>query len=75
MNFSVRRLLVGVIGLLFPCLVLLSACSDDPILGPSDGESEGGGSYSAIEQLAHPDTTATSDSIEEVPGSTNPERF
>lgn len=69
-----RRLLVGVLGILLPCVLILSACSDDPILGPSDGESEEGGSYSAIERLAQPDTAAA-DSTESVPSPTNPERF
>lgn len=75
MSPLLRRIFVGVIGLLLPCLVLLSACSDDPILGPSDGESEGGGSYSVIERLARPDTAAASDSTEASPVPANPERF
>ena len=53
--------------------VLIAACSDDPVLGPSDGESDGGGSYSVIEGLAQPGT-ATSDSTE-ASSSDNPERF
>ena len=67
-------MVVGVLALLLPCVVILSACSDDPILGPTDGESEGGGSYSAIERLAQPDSVATSDSVDASP-ITNPERF
>lgn len=55
--------------------VLVSACSDDPILGPSDGESEGGGSYSVIEKLAQPDTTARTDSADTSAAPMNPERF
>lgn len=74
MSPVLRRIFVGVFGLLLPCLVLLSACSDDPILGPSDGESEEGGSYSVIERLAEPDT-ATVDSTEAAPVPVNPERF
>lgn len=55
--------------------VLISACSDDPVLGPSDGESEGGGSYSVIETLAQPDATVKADSTEADSTSNNPERF
>jgi len=60
--------------------VLLSACSDDPILGPTDGESEEGGSYSAIKRLAPadtaaaPDTTATARPSRPLPAD-NPEQF
>ena len=71
---SFRRLLAPAVWVLLPCLLLLSACSDDPILGPSDGETDGGGSYSVIERLAPQDTTATPDSIE-ASSQTNPERF
>lgn len=72
-----RRVLMGGGILLLPCVLLLSACSDDPILGPSDGETEEGGSYSAIERLARPDTAesgSTRDSIDAV-RRRNPERF
>jgi len=74
MSSSLRRLFVGLLGVLLPCVLILSACSDDPILGPSDGETEGGGSYSVIERLAPPDTVA-SDSTDAAPSLTNPERF
>jgi hypothetical protein len=55
--------------------VLVSACSDDPVLGPSDGESEEGGSYSVIENLARPDTAVMVDSTAVPSTPKNPERF
>lgn len=70
-----RRIVIGVLGLLLPCLLVLSACSDDPVLGPTDGETEGGGSYSVIDRLAQPDTTAATDSTDATPAPVNPERF
>lgn len=58
--------------------VVLPACSDDPILGPSDGTEESGGSYSVINRLAPPSAadSSQSDSTSE-PDSTivNPDRF
>jgi hypothetical protein len=77
---SPRRILVGGLLLLLPGLLLLAACSDDPILGPTDGESEEGGSYSVIKRLAPADTAAASDTsaaIRPLPPSPvdNPERF
>jgi hypothetical protein len=58
-------------------LLLLPACSDDPILGPDDGEQQGGGSYSAIERLAPnapgPDSTGIDSTA--LPTAPNPERF
>jgi hypothetical protein len=75
MSPSPRRIIVGVLGVLLPCVLILSACAEDPILGPSDGESEGGGSYSVIERLAQPDTAAQSDSTDAAPVPENPERF
>lgn len=79
MPSSLRSILAGALGLLLPGLMLLSACSDDPILGPSDGESEDGGSYSAIKRLA-PADTASADStavplLLPTPPPNNPERF
>jgi hypothetical protein len=74
MRSSLRSILTGVLALLLPCLVLLSACSDDPILGPDDGESEEGGSYSVIKRLAPADTAATSLPSRSTPAE-NPERF
>jgi len=73
MSSSLRRIFVAALGFLLPCVLVLSACSDDPILGPSD-DSGDGGSYSVIERLAQPDTAAT-DSTEVAPSPTNPERF
>ncbi len=46
----------------------VAGCSDDPILGPDEGEpDDDGGSYSVIKRLA------PSDSVETSPA--NPERF
>lgn len=48
----------------------LPACSDDPILGPDEGEpDDSGGSYSSINRLAPTDSAASE------PQTTNPERF
>lgn len=59
---------VAVAGTLFlSMLLLVLGCSDDPVLGPNDGEKEEGGSYSVIERLAPSDSTA--------PTAPNPERF
>jgi len=69
MSASRRRIVIGVLGLLLPCLLVLSACSDDPVLGPTDGETEGGGSYSVIDRLA------PSDSADAAPAPVNPDRF
>lgn len=79
---SLRRLLtVGVSLILVVGLTLtLPACSDDPILGPNDGEdSNDGGSYSSINRLSPPSSAA--DSTAQTPSSmpdltdANPERF
>lgn len=77
---SAHRPLIGLLGVLLLLLVGLSACSDDPILGPNDGSSDnGGGSYSSINRLAPappPADSSTSangnvrDSVD-----VNPERF
>lgn len=61
------RPLIGVGTLLLSMLLLVVGCSDDPVLGPSDGQKEGGGSYSTIKRLAPSDSTA--------PPAPNPERF
>lgn len=51
-------------------ILTLSACSDDPILGPNEGEpDDSGGSYSSINRLAPTDSTASQ------PQTANPERF
>jgi hypothetical protein len=77
------------IGVLMLLVAVCSACSDDPILGPSDGESEDGGSYGVIKRLSRPATAgstatagsaAASDSTATLPpeaplNRTNPERF
>lgn len=57
-------------------VLLLSACADDPILGPTDDDSTStGGSYSSIKRLAPSDTAAKADSSVLVPELQNPERF
>lgn len=77
-----RRLLtIGGSFLLVVGLTLtLPACSDDPILGPNDGEeSDDGGSYSSIHRLSPPSPAADSAVPKTTPtlNSTdaNPERF
>lgn len=69
MNYpSTRRLLAVGLGALLLLLIVLPACSNDPILGPNEGEKDdSGGSYSAIERLAPSDTSRAP--------SSNPERF
>lgn len=65
---SPRRLLAVGLGALLLLLIVLPACSNDPILGPNEGEKDdSGGSYSAIERLAPSDTSRAP--------SSNPERF
>jgi len=66
-------------------LFLLPACSDDPVLGPSDGTPSEGGSYSALDRLASPagavDSSAVDSSADAASSagpespSANPERF
>jgi len=78
MRPSLRHIFAPVLSVLLTCLLLLSACSDDPILGPSDGSSEDGGSYSVIKRLAPTDTAEfrdTSATTRPLPSSENPERF
>jgi hypothetical protein len=53
--------------LLLSVFLLVLGCSDDPVLGPNDGEKEEGGSYSTIKRLAPSDSAA--------PSAPNPERF
>lgn len=74
-SFSSWRTFTVVATVSIAILMSVAACSDDPVLGPSDGESEGGGSYSVIEKLAEPEAAADADSTEESPAPTNPERF
>jgi hypothetical protein len=53
--------------------LLVAGCSDDPILGPDEGEQDdSGGSYSVIKRLA-PADSAASDSADAP--ARNPERF
>lgn len=67
---SGRTYLAGLASVLLVLVLLLPACSDDPILGPNDGEpDDSGGSYSNIKRLAPADSTAYE------PETTNPERF
>lgn len=61
-------------------ILILPACSDDPILGPTDDSSdEGEGSYSSIHRLSPP--SPATDSTAPAAASTlditdaNPERF
>jgi len=61
-------------------LLILPACSDDPILGPDEGDSsDDGGSYSSIHRLSPPSPTADSTASATAPALTftdvNPERF
>jgi hypothetical protein len=73
-----RRFLVGGLGALLLLLIVLPACSDDPILGPSDGTPQEGGSYSALDRLSPP-ATAVDSSQSDTSGAdrttTNPARF
>ncbi len=67
MNASLRpRLASALTAALFLGLFLVTGCGDDPILGPDDGSSDGGGSYGAIQQLAPEDS---------VTARSNPKRF
>ena len=74
-----RRALALGLGALLVLLTLLPGCSDDPILGPSDGTSSGGGSYSALHRLAPPanavDSTQGPSSSRRDSTTANPERF
>lgn len=81
MNVPLRRILRGGLVLLLPGLLFLSACSDDPILGPPDEpRDDGGGSYSVIKRLAPAADTAAADSSASplprvTPPVDNPEQF
>jgi hypothetical protein len=71
---------LGVAGIfLLSTMLLVTACSDDPILGPDDGKpDDSGGSYSVIKRLAPPDTGASADTARTAsppPPGSNPERF
>ena len=62
--------------LILAVLMIVIGCSDDPILGPDDGSSSGGGSYGVIQRLA-PADTAQVDSTRgpSADQSPNPETF
>lgn len=63
-------------GLLVVTLFLLSACADDPILGPTEDDStSSGGSYSSIKRLAPADSAVHANSSQFTPKAQNPERF
>jgi hypothetical protein len=63
-----RGFVAGLATALLALVLLLPACSDDPVLGPDEGEEGGGGgSYSVIKRLAPADSADTS--------GRNPERF
>ena len=69
---SLRRLRTIMVSLLLAVglALTLSACSDDPILGPDEGEPDDSGeSYSSIKRLAPADSAASE------PRATNPQRF
>lgn len=73
-----HRTLVASFVAFFLLLVVLPACSDDPVLGPSDGSEESGGSYSNINRLAPPaaaDSSQPRSSPEQDSVANNPERF
>lgn len=77
-----RRLLTVVVSLLLAAglTLTLSACSEDPILGPSEeSDDRGGGSYSSIHRLSPPspptDSTAPATASTLDPSDPNPERF
>lgn len=74
-----RRALAVGLGAMLVLGTVLPGCSDDPILGPSDGTSGDGGSYSALNRLAPP-ATAVDSSQSASPSkrdslTANPERF
>lgn len=76
-SFTRRSLAVG-LGALLLLLIILPACSDDPVLGPSDGTPEEGGSYSALDRLSPPTTavdSGQSSSSRTDSAKTNPARF
>lgn len=73
----VRRSIGAALGALLLLLVVLPGCSDDPVLGPSDGAPEEGGSYSTLNRLSPPATTVDSSQSSSKADSTttNPARF
>ena len=69
----IRRLLIALSGLLLTGLLTLTACADDPILGPQndDDSSSSGGSYGNLNHLTPP----ASDSATAGSSRPNPRRF
>jgi hypothetical protein len=80
-RFPGPSVLAGGCAVLLILVLLLPACSDDPILGPSDGAPREGGSYSTLNRLAPPagaiDTSASAPGAvaQRMRSSYNPERF
>jgi hypothetical protein len=80
-RFPGPSVLAGGCAALLVLVLLLPACSDDPILGPSDGAPREGGSYSSLNRLAPPagtvDTSASPPGVvaQRMLPSHNPERF
>jgi len=65
-----RGFVAGLASVLLALVLLLPACSDDPILGPDEGEKDdSGGSYSSIKRLAPDDPSYPE------PRPSNPKRF
>jgi hypothetical protein len=63
-----RRAALAAGALVCALSLVVAGCSDDPILGPDEGEpDDSGGSYSVINRLAPSDTAHTAPQ--------NPERF
>ena len=55
---SFRRSAVAVLSMaVFVTALLLTGCSDDPVLGPEGPSDDGGGSYGVINQFAPGDST------------------
>lgn len=67
-----RHITLAVGALVCALSLLVAGCSDDPVLGPDEGEEEGGGSYSVIKRLAPADSAASDSADAPAP---NPERF
>jgi hypothetical protein len=69
----VRHITLAVGALVCALSLLVAGCSDDPILGPDEGEQDdSGGSYSVIKRLAPADSAAPD--AADAPAR-NPERF
>jgi len=70
---AMRRFLLVLSSFLLASLLTLTACADDPILGPKgEDDSGGGGSYGNVNRL----TPSASDSAAAADSSrSNPQRF